>query len=513
VTHPSAALARRNLVLRNMFEQHRLSAAEYRSDIQALLPARVEPPREQAPTPATPYFTTWVRQQVADRYGAQRAFEGGLRVRTTLDLDFQKAAEKAIAGRLPYAGGPTASLVAIDNATGEVRAMVGGRDYNHQAFNLATQGQRQPGSAFKPFTLAQALRAGIGPGSVWPSRKRVFSVPGSTEKFTVNNYESAYQGSTTLARATATSDNSVYATVGIQVGTSKIARLAERMGIRTPVSHNYAITLGGLKQGVTPLDMAHAYETLATGGRRVTGTLGAREDGPVGIREIDAPKGRGGKMEPLATNKRRRVRVLAQPIADETAALLTSVVTAGTGRRAAVPGLVIAGKTGTTENYGDAWFVGFTRRYTVAVWVGYPNKLRSMTTEYSGQAVAGGTYPAEIFHDFMTEVQAVEKTRAAALALQEGRPPPTDTTETLPAAPSAPSVQPGTPSTTATPPPIAPATPPPSSSTTPPTPNASPTTPQQPTPQPGPAPQQSPSQPPPDSGGASPGAATPAPGN
>src|SRR5206468_11597643 len=165
------ALARRNLVLRKMLEQHRLTPDEYRSDIRATLPSHVAPPRETAPTPATPYFTTWVRQQVVDRYGPQRTFEGGLRVRTTLDLDFQKAAEKAISGRLPFAGGPTASLVAIDNATGEVRAMVGGRDYNQQAFNLATQGQRQPGSAFKPFTLAEALKRGLGPGSVWPSQK------------------------------------------------------------------------------------------------------------------------------------------------------------------------------------------------------------------------------------------------------------------------------------------------------------------------------------------------------
>src|SRR4051812_46013819 len=332
VTHPSAALARRNLVLRKMLEQHRLSPAEYRSDTRATLPSNVEPPREPAPTPATPYFTTWVRQQVVDRYGAQRAFEGGLRVRTTLDSDFQQAAEKAITGRLPYAGGPTASVVAIDNATGEVRAMVGGRDYNQQAFNLATQGQRQPGSSFKPFTLAEALKSGIGPGSVWPSRKRVFNVPNSTEKFTVNNYEGEYVGSTTLARATATSDNAVFAAVGIQLGTGKIAKLARRMGIRTPVSRNYAITLGGLKQGVTPLDMAHAYETFATGGRRVTGSLGAREDGPVGIRSIQAPKGNSGKLETIAGNQRRRKRVIPQGVADEVSALLTTVVTAGTGR-------------------------------------------------------------------------------------------------------------------------------------------------------------------------------------
>src|SRR3954462_10470845 len=183
VTHPSAALARRNLVLRDMYEQHKLSRAEYVSDTRALLPSDVEPPRESALTPSTPYFTTWVRSQGVDRFGAQGGFEGGLRVRTTLDLDLQRAAEKAIYGRLPYVGGPTAALVAIDNRSGEVRAMVGGRDYNAQAFNVATQGQRQPGWAFKPFILAQALKEGIGPGSVWPSHKRVFKVPGSTEKF------------------------------------------------------------------------------------------------------------------------------------------------------------------------------------------------------------------------------------------------------------------------------------------------------------------------------------------
>src|SRR4051812_8184418 len=507
VIHPGAALARRNEVLLKMEQQHRISLAEYRNDIRALLPADVEPPHESAPTASTPYFTTWVRAQVVDRFGAQRAFEGGLRVRTTLDLELQTAAEKAIAGRLSFPGGPTASLVAIDNRTGEVRAMVGGRDYNQQAFNLATQGQRQPGSAFKPFTLIQALKEGISPASVWPSRKRVFNVPGSTEKFVVNNYESSYVGETTLAKALATSDNSVFATVGIRAGTRRIARLAEHMGIRTPVSHNYAITLGGLRQGVTPLDMAHAYETIASGGRVVTGTLSSREDGPVGIRHIDMI--RGDKLVGVATNHTRYKRVVAPPIADEAAALMTTVVTSGTGRRAAVPGLVIAGKTGTTENYGDAWFVGFTRRYTVAVWVGYPNKLRSMKTEYRGDAVAGGTFPAEIFHDFMTQLRAIDKFRAAKTAEAKGEPPPTDTTETLPAAPTA--TAPGPAAPTTTPSDVAPA-PPPKEKAPKQKPKQARAAKQPATPaQPAPA-QPAPAAPPSDDGGASPGGATPPPG-
>ncbi|HEY3190330.1 MAG TPA: transglycosylase domain-containing protein [Solirubrobacteraceae bacterium] len=505
VTHPAAAITRRNLVLRKMLEQHKLTFAEYRTDTLARLPSDVEPPRERAPTPASAYFTTWVRSQVVDRFGAQRAFEGGLRVRTTLDLKLEQAAEAAIANRLPFAGGPTASLVAIDNRSGEVRAMVGGRDYNEQAFNLATQGQRQPGSAFKPFILAEALKDGIAPGSVWPSRKRVFDVPGSPEKFVVNNYEGAYAGATTLARALATSDNSVFAAVGIQVGTRKIARLAHRMGIRTPVSRNYAITLGGLRQGVTPLDMAHAYETLATGGKLVSGTLGAREHGPVGIREVQAVN--GTKLVTVADNKPQRLRVLPQGVADETAALMTAVVTSGTGRRAAVPGLVIAGKTGTTEDYGDAWFVGFTRRYTVAVWVGYPNNVRSMKTEYRGDPVAGGTFPAEIFHDFMTRVRAIEKERAAEQALKEGKPPPTDTTETLPAVPAATApAGPAPPQTT--PAEVTPAPPPKEKQ------GAKPTPPSATKPKPAPAaPAPAPAQPPAagpgdDSGGANPGGAT-----
>jgi penicillin-binding protein 1A len=434
VAHPLAAKGRRNLVLRRMLEQHKITFAEYSDGVQEAMPAAsdIQPPRESSVTPATPYFTTWVRQQVVDRFGAQRAFEGGLKITTTLDLDLQNAAEQAVRNRL-WVGGPTAALVAIDNKTGEVRAMVGGRDYNDQAFNLATQGQRQPGSSFKPFVLAQALKEGIGPGTVWPSHKRVFSVPHSTEKFVVNNYEGSYTGSSSLASALVRSDNSVFAAVGIRAGTAKIAALAERMGIRTPVSHNYAISLGGLHQGVTPLDMAHAYETLARGGRLVSGTLGAPDQGPVGIREVETTKGKRIKRNELRTQQ-----VLPRGVADQTAALMTGVITSGTGKRAAVPGLVIAGKTGTTENYGDAWFVGFTERYTVAVWVGYPNKLKPMKTEYHGQPVAGGTFPAEIFRDFMTAAKTINENRAKEEAVKHGRKPPTTTTETLPAAPSAP---------------------------------------------------------------------------
>jgi hypothetical protein len=216
--------------------------------------------------------------------------------------------------------------------------MVGGRDYATRPFNLATQGQRQPGSSIKPFILAQALKKGYVAGSLWPSRKRVFTVPGTRgkEKFVVNNFESKYAGTQTLAGGLTYSDNSVFSAVGISVGTKKIAALAERMGIRTPVSSNYAMTLGGLKQGVTPLDMAHAYETFIEGGRRIGGTLGAGDDGPVGIQKVISPNGKT-----LKTNHITSKSVLDRAIANETVGIMTTVISQGTGApRRAGPGPV-----------------------------------------------------------------------------------------------------------------------------------------------------------------------------
>ena len=321
--------------------------------------------------------------------------------------------------------------------------MVGGDDYNELPFNLATQGQRQPGSAIKPFILAEALRQGISPNSVWASKKMTFDVPKSKEIFTVNNYEGAYSGITTLARAITFSDNSVFAQVGIKIGTRKIARLAERMGIRTNVSSNWAMTLGGLKKGVTPLDMAHAYETFASGGDLVYGTLSPGSDnprderapGPVGIRRIEHEEDEG-EWKPItlpdgerAVNRTRTRNVLEESVAEQVESLLRNVVKVGTGTRAQVGDLPIAGKTGTTEGYGDAWFVGWTPEYTVAVWVGYPDELKSMYTEFGGQPVAGGTYPASIFRTFVESIQRIY-------------PPKVEEPEEVPVAPVTPSSRP-----------------------------------------------------------------------
>ena len=416
VSHPAASEKRRNLVLQRMNEQQLLNPVEYRAAVQSAINRDIEPPREES---RTPYFTTWVKQQVVDRYGPRRAFTGGLRIRTTLDLDLQKAAEATVKRWLGNPAGPTAALVAIDNDNGEVRAMVGGRDFKSSPFNLATQGQRQPGSAFKPFVLATALREGVSAGSQWVSKKQKIRSEAAGCDFEVNNYEDNYSGVTTLARATTFSDNAVYAQVGLKVGLRKIARLARRMGIRTPVSRNCAMTLGGLREGVTPLDMAHAYQTFATGGRLVTGSLGP-ENGPVGIREVCRVK--GDECKDKTKNEKQTERVLPQPVAEQANQILSTVIASGTAVRARIDEFA-AGKTGTTENYGDAWFVGFTKRYTVAVWVGYPNKLIPMETEYRGEPVAGGTYPAEIWRDFMKAAKKIVEDREAAQRKKDGKPP------------------------------------------------------------------------------------------
>jgi penicillin-binding protein 1A len=470
IANPDAARARRDTVLRKMLEQDMLTREQHDAAVVQPLPDRgdLQPPVEEGPYP---YFTSWVRQQVVDRLGggqegARQAFEGGLRVETTISAKMQAAAQNAVDQWLPNEDGPRAALVALENKSGEVLAMVGGDDYNELPFNLATQGQRQPGSAIKPFILAEALRQGISPNSVWASHKLEIDVPRSKEVFTVNNYENAYAGITTLARATTFSDNSVFAQVGIKVGTKKIARLAERMGIRTPVSTNYAMTLGGLKQGVTPLDMAHAYQTLASRGELVYGTLSPGAEnrmrqtapGPVGIRRMS--KESDDKNRPIelpdgskAVNKRLDRRILDEGVADQVGSILQGVVQSGTGTKAQVPGVTVAGKTGTTEGYGDAWFVGWTPKYTVAVWVGYPNEFKSMETEFAGQPVAGGTYPASIFRTFVAAVaepeedEEVTPTIPAPSTGTSATPAPTE-----PATPSAPAPEAPAPSEPEAPP-------------------------------------------------------------
>jgi penicillin-binding protein 1A len=432
IANPGPAKARRDLALKDMLEQGYVNQVQYQQALAEPLPTASDIQQPAEPS-AAPYFTSWLRPQILRAMGEghgvpqsvaeYRAFYGGLKIHTTLDLSLQQAADQAVQQILPYGPSqPTASLVAIDNHSGEVRAMVGGpivnghEDFQNHPFNLATEGHRQPGSAFKPFTLAIALQDGIGPDSVWTSAPQDFIVPnsGGKEHFIVHNFGNQYSGAISLQGATDVSDNSVFSQVGIRVGPARVAHLAERMGIRSPVSSNYAMILGGLRTGVSPLDMAHAYETFATGGVRVYNPLlGSFDDGPIGIHSIDCNDCAHTGIPAHVVNTPALERVLPPVIARDVAQMLTGVVQSGTGTQAAIVGVTVSGKTGTTTNYADAWFVGWTPQMTTAVWVGFPDKLVSMKTLYNGQPVEGGTFPAIIWHTFMTQALQILAQEAA----------------------------------------------------------------------------------------------------
>jgi penicillin-binding protein 1A len=429
VAHPEAARARRNLVLQKMRDMNTITQGQYDNAIRQSLPAEddVDPPNTES---QQPYFTSWMTEHLLRLYRPGKVFAGGLKVRTTIDPELQEAAEQAIVGRLAGVG-PDAALVAIKNGTGEVRAMVGGSDFNARPFNLATNGHRQPGSAFKPFILARALEDGIDPNSTWTSAPQRIPFQGKKgpEIFEANNYEDSYLGSASLWSATATSDNSVFAQLGMKVKPRRVAALAQNMGIRTKLSTNPAMLLGGLTEGVTPLEMAYAFSTLANDGLRVSGSLAPDETGPVAIQSVEEADGK------VTENKRVEERVLPAKVAQVEKDMLGLVVSSGTGKAAQVGDEFIWGKTGTTENYGDAWFVGGNDDLTVAIWVGYADRLQPMEYEHGGP-VAGGTFPAEIFHDFMSSWLELRQQRR----LERGANKDDGTTEGVaPAVPIAPS--------------------------------------------------------------------------
>jgi len=425
------AKERRDDVLERMRDQDFLTEAEYQEALDDSPPTKkeIDPPQ---PDSKQPYFTSWLTQQLVDRYKAPAVFSGGLNVTTTLDPELQAAAEQAIEGRLGGIG-PSASLAVIENKTGEVKAMVGGTDFESRPFNLATNGHRQPGSAFKPFTLIRALEDGVSPEAVYSSQPKSFPHKGG--QFEVENYEGSYAGVASLRSATARSDNSVFAELGLDVGTKRIARLARQMGIRTKLSTNPAMTLGGLKQGVTPLEMAHAYSTIANKGLRVSGTLASSPGGPVAIEKVE-----GGDRDEKKNEKVTK-RVFSEEVGETTQELLAGVVLGGTGKLAQI-GEFAAGKTGTTENYGDAWFAGFNEELTVAVWVGYPDAVTPMETEYAGGPVAGGTYPAAIWGDLMRSWIEIRERREAERGDEDDDEDEEDLVPLEPVTPAAPEAQP-----------------------------------------------------------------------
>ena len=373
-----------------MVKQQKISLGQLqRADAEPL--PRPEDVRLPGTHGAAPYFVNYVKDQLVAKYGTRRVFGGGLHVTTTIDLRLQDLARAAITKILPDPNGPAAALVAIDPRDGSVKAMFGGTDFRKSQFNLATQAERQPGSSFKPIVLATALHEGISPLTSFDSKPvTIFT---GDRYWHVTNYESDYAGRSNLADGMVRSDNSVYAQLTQLVEPKNIVTMAHALGIRSHLDPFFSIGLGAL--AVNPLDMTRAYATIANDGRRVDSKLfGNRPRVVVEVKDV-----RSGSTRVDAP--------VAQPVltsaeAETLTSILQRVVTSGTGVRAALPDRPVAGKTGTTDNYGDAWFIGYTPQLVVAVWVGYPNQLRPMLTEFGGQPVAGGTLPAEIWKEFMT---------------------------------------------------------------------------------------------------------------
>ena len=470
--NPQDAAARRNVVLQNMADQGYITQDEYAQYARQPVPkpSQIQTPSEDS---KAPYFTSWLRQQLVDKYGAGEAFGGGLKVTSTLNLRLQSEVQQIADGRT-LGVGLNSAVVVLNNVTGGVEAMVGGTDYSKRPFNLATQGHRQPGSSFKPFTLVTALEQGHSPDQVFtsapqeiPFKAEVPTKKGKSkvenELFKVHNYGDEYLGSASIATATTYSDNSVYSQLGMSLsgGPAAVAATANKMGIQTSLAttnhvkysvgggpfepYNPALILGGLEAGVSPLEMAHAYQTIQHNGQILSGTMADSSDGPIGIQKVQDPNG-----ELVQTNsgdpgqdKVQTKQVVPPGVAATARTILHTVVTSGTGRNAYTGDPSEWGKTGTTENNGDAWFVGADKNITVAIWVGHANSVKPMLTEYGGAPVDGGTIPALIFNEIVSAYDQL----SASGRHPKGGSVTTTTTPTL-SAPTAPSSTPA-PSTAA----------------------------------------------------------------
>lgn len=423
--YPENALGRRNLVLEKMYEHGYISEAQMIEGRQKALPSpsSITPPRIDS---KAPYFTAYLRQQLLERYGASKAFYGGLKVKSTLDLRLQEKAEEAVSSYMGYLPA-TASVVVIDNRNAGIKAMVGGPDFETKPFNLATQGRRQPGSSIKPFTLITALEEGISPETVYESAPQEFHFgKHGQETFVVHNDENSYLGSCSIICATTYSDNSIYAQLGLEglkgknvhARTSSIAATVHKAGYRDPISTNPAMVLGGLQEGVSPLGWAYAYSTIGNNGDRVSGSLAPIPgDTPLAFTEVTDKNGhviKGGDNEVI------HHQVFDQEKIEEAKSILETVVSSGTGTHAQTGAEGEWGKTGTTENNGDAWFCGgIQSEVTACVWVGYPDTTTPMTTLYNGGPVMGGTFPALIWASVISAWEEIQAEHAAEKAAKK----------------------------------------------------------------------------------------------
>ncbi len=392
---PRKALERRDRVLRAMVDEGMVTRERAAAALRVReLPLR---PGKRFREIREPYFFGYVRDELIARYGAETVRSGGLRVYTTIVPRWQRLAREAISGVLTERDDPAAALISIDPATGAIRAMtavVPGRATNE--FNLLSQARRQPGSTFKTFVLTAAVARGINPESTYYVSAPYTYRPvenGSCDDgswWCVKTYDSSYTGWTSISRATIRSDNAVYAQLTLDVTPERVAETARAMGVRTPldVDGAYVPAMGLGSIAVSPLDMASAYATLAAGGVYAE---------PTAIRRVvlaDGNEDRDGRW-----GTPNRTRVLPDGVAWEVTRILQDNVRYGTGTRAALS-RPAAGKTGTTDEYADAWFVGYTPDLATAVWMGYTRGEIPMESVH-GISVSGGSFPAEIWHAFM----------------------------------------------------------------------------------------------------------------
>ena len=388
--NPVRSISRRNHVLSRMSSLGVITKAQA-SDAQQsavrLGPPPVRPVKE-------PHFVEYVKQVILKdpafgRDEAERAallYRGGVDIHTSLDIRLQAEARRIVAETLNRPGDPEAALVALDPKTSKVVAMVGGRDFETSQVNLATGSLgggsgRQPGSVFKAVVLAAAFEDGKRPSDMYSSTPPTVRVS-KTEVWRPQNYEGGGSGPMSLTTATALSVNAVFARLGMDVGPARIKGMAERMGVTAPLRPHPSISLG--TEEVSVLDMASAYGTLANYG-------GFQP--PTPVVKVILPS----DDELLPRQELRRV--MDPGVAWMVTDTLTRVVSEGTGRRAQI-GRPAAGKTGTTQEIADAWFVGYTPELVTAVWVGHPTGRIPMRNVH-GQTVFGGTFPAMIWKRFM----------------------------------------------------------------------------------------------------------------
>ena len=405
VDRPKDARARREVVLEKMLELGMIDQGQFAKATERKLGLRF---RERVQAYPAPYFVDYLKRRLLrdERLGKtgrkryRMVFEGGLRVYSTVDLRMQRAAERAIHNHLPFETDPYVSLVAIDPRSGEIKAMVGGRDFfapkkedRFAKVNLATgEGGtgRQAGSSFKVFTLAAAVEKGISLNSVFAGPSRVLIKDPRCENadgpWQPGNYSDSGFGTMDLVSATASSVNTIFAQLVSKVGPQHVVNVARRLGISSKLEPVCAITLG--TEEVTAMEMAHAFSTLASGGIRRPLTA---------VRVI---KTTDGKV--LYRHKAKGKRVMEANDAWQVVYALQRVVTGGTGTAAAF-GPPVFGKTGTTDDWTDAWFCGGTTVLVTCVQVGYPQGKISMAGLH-GINVTGGSFPAMIWHDFMAAV-------------------------------------------------------------------------------------------------------------